>query len=271
MNRLKHTYFNTYYYANIVSNILKQDPDTIGFISSFFDNPEIWDQLVKSFQKKSAFHLFIEHIVGEFLDDDMHDHDSKDYHYCTLDSNGRFTPYAEIVLENYGMSDSSFDNSNIKSYADVEEFHTELYESGILQDLYEKIADEIFYIMFNNRYALLEFNFVIAQHIQDIVFSDNEESDIERYFTKAGTLKRVPIPEWCKKAVFFRDRGHCCLCNKDLSGTLSINNKKHYDHIIPLAQGGLNDIANIQMLCDSCNTNKGGHRIATSDWYESWY
>ncbi|MGN6603437.1 MAG: hypothetical protein ACTHK8_13370 [Ginsengibacter sp.] len=146
-NHLKHTYFNTYYYSNIVSNILKRDPDTIGFISSFFENQEIWDELVKPFQKRSAFHLFIEHIVGEFFDDDMHQHDSIDYQYCTLHSHASFTPYAEMLLENYSMRDGSFDSSQVKSYADVEDFHTELYESGLLLDLYEKIADEIFYIM----------------------------------------------------------------------------------------------------------------------------
>ncbi|MGN6603027.1 MAG: HNH endonuclease [Ginsengibacter sp.] len=107
--------------------------------------------------------------------------------------------------------------------------------------------------------------------MHDIDFTDNEDSDIRKHFTKAGTLKRVRIPEWCKKAVFFRDRGHCCICNKDLSGSLSINNKKHYDHVVPLAQGGLNDIANIQLLCDSCNAGKGGRGIETSNWYERWY
>lgn len=270
-NHLKHTYFNTYYYSNIVINILKRDPDTLGFISSFFDKIEIWNELVKPFEKRSAFHLFIEHIVSEFLDDDMHEHDRKGYHYCASHSHARFTPYAEMVLENYDLSDDSFDYSNIKSYVDVEKYHTQLYESGILLDLYQKIADEIFYIMFNNRHALLEFNYVIAQSIQDIDFCDDEHNEITKYFTKAGTLKRIPIPEWCKKAVFFRDRGHCCFCDKDLSGTLSSNNKKHYDHIIPLVQGGLNDVANIQLLCDSCNASKGGQKIETSDWYERWY
>ncbi|WP_394803607.1 HNH endonuclease [Niabella hibiscisoli] len=40
---------------------------------------------------------------------------------------------------------------------------------------------------------------------------------------------------------------------------------------MPLAQGGLNDVANIQLLCDSCNTSKGARSIVTSELYESWF
>jgi len=277
MNLLfKHTYFNTYYYANIVSNILT-DECHFNFTSRFFEQESVIDELIKPFQKRSAFHLFIEHVISDFFDNDMHDHDEKDYNYCTLHSHAKFIPYAEMVLESYGMSNGTFNSTDMKSYDEVEKYHTELYESGILLDLYETIADEVFYVMFNNREILLHFNHIMAKQVLFVDFSNpwdsnnNDENNTLKYFTKTGRLKRVRIPGWCKKAVYFRDRGRCCICNKDLSGTLSINNQQHYDHIIPLAQGGLNDIANIQLLCDSCNAVKGGHKIETSDWYEKWY
>ena len=31
------------------------------------------------------------------------------------------------------------------------------------------------------------------------------------------------MPEWVKRAVFYRDRGRCVLCGKDLSGQLAIS------------------------------------------------
>ncbi|WP_369010172.1 HNH endonuclease, partial [Salmonella enterica] len=34
---------------------------------------------------------------------------------------------------------------------------------------------------------------------------------------------------------------------------LFIHNQLHYNHIIPLAEGGLNAVANIKLLCSSCN------------------
>lgn len=269
----RHTYFNTYYYANIVNNVLSGDAELMGFISNFFAHEGILYSLAEPFQKRSAFHVFIEHIVGEFFDHDMHEHDERDFEYCQLNAHATFTPYAANVLGHYGM-DNCLDGEEFKSYEDVEKYHNELYLTGILLDLYEVIADEIFYLMFNNRKVLLLFNDMIAQHMKDIDLVDFDEKEYEqaiKLFTKAGILKRVKIPEWCKKAVYFRDRGRCCLCHKDLSGTLSLNNKNHYDHIIPLAQGGLNDVANIQLLCDGCNTSKGAKSIVTSEFYERWF
>jgi len=47
--------------------------------------------------------------------------------------------------------------------------------------------------------------------------------------------------------------------NKDLSGLLDVAEDKEvqYDHIVPLENGGLNDISNLQLLCADCNLRKG--------------
>ena len=44
----------------------------------------------------------------------------------------------------------------------------------------------------------------------------------------------------------------------------------HYDHMVPLEQGGMNDVTNIQLLCSSCNLSKGTFS-ATSNIYQNWY
>ncbi|MEX6691015.1 HNH endonuclease signature motif containing protein [Danxiaibacter flavus] len=263
----KHTYYNTYYYANIVDNVLNNDPELAGFVSDFFEERGFINQLTKPFQKRSAFHVFIEHVLCNFLEDDMHCHDQRNYEYCKLNRDLKFKPYVDSVLEEYGIKNYSL-MLDVKNYADIERHHEELVESGILEVLYEVIANEIFHIMFNNREVLLRFNLLIAQKIHD---NNNDKGESAKYFNKNGFLKRVGIPAWCKKAVYFRDRGRCCFCLKNLNGILSIHNQKHYDHIIPLAQGGLNDVANIQLLCLSCNLNKGKRHIRTSEMYERWY
>jgi len=92
----------------------------------------------------------------------------------------------------------------------------------------------------------------------------------ESFLSSKGRLKRVTIPEWVKKAVFYRDRGMCGYCNMDISRLVAIGNKKHFDHIVPLAQGGLNDVTNIQLLCETCNTGKGHRTTNTSARVELW-
>jgi hypothetical protein len=61
--------------------------------------------------------------------------------------------------------------------------------------------------------------------------------------------KRSAIPELVKELVWKRDEGRCCYC--------AANNELQFDHIIPVALGGSNDEANIQILCGPCNRKKG--------------
>lgn len=67
--------------------------------------------------------------------------------------------------------------------------------------------------------------------------------------------KRIHIPSAVRQYVFERDGYQCKSCGKtNREAQLNI------DHIIPLAQGGPDDISNFQTLCSTCNQKKK-HRI----------
>ena len=110
------------------------------------------------------------------------------------------------------------------------------------------------YILFQNRDFLLRFNEQVA-----VMFCEHPR-------------KRVYVPEWVKRAVLFRDRGCCVFCKKDLTGLYSLleDNEKHFDHIVPLNEGGINDVCNMQLSCQDCNLSKSDNSM-TSSLYQSAY
>ena len=51
-------------------------------------------------------------------------------------------------------------------------------------------------------------------------------------------------------ALYLAQRGRCACCGSKLNGVF------HRDHRVALANGGTNDIGNIELLCASCNHRK---------------
>lgn len=63
---------------------------------------------------------------------------------------------------------------------------------------------------------------------------------------------RVSIPRWLRRAVIARDGYVCGLCDDPVEpADLQI------DHVLPVAHGGTNDFANLQVAHATCNARKG--------------
>ena len=60
---------------------------------------------------------------------------------------------------------------------------------------------------------------------------------------------REPITEVIRAEVWRRDNGRCVQCRS--------REKLQFDHIIPVSKGGATTVANLQLLCQSCNLSKG--------------
>lgn len=113
-------------------------------------------------------------------------------------------------------------------------------------------AKAAFEILFQDKDFLFRFHSRIKEvlRLSDTTY-DPQYQDSERKILRAAYL-----PEWLKNGVFFRDKGRCQKCFKDVSGTLHVDNKLHLDHILPLNQWGTNDPTNFQLLCQECNLGK---------------
>lgn len=129
-----------------------------------------------------------------------------------------------------------------------------------MESLEDNITTETFYLLFNNKQFLFEFNKSVAKYTAQVL----EDNPIVRCKT---------IPTWLKKAIYFRDNGVCQRCGKDLSCLFQITEERgiHYDHVIPLEKGGTNDSTNFQLLCSKCNLKKSIKLVAPKSLYQYYW
>lgn len=264
------TDFGIYHFADVIDGVLEDPYSYIVNLSGFYGEGEIQWHL-KPFQKHSCFHRFICFIVDSVFYEDPG---------LIKDHNKDKVLYLDYWFEKYGFNDGRFNDwlkDNNKDYGvghasvgDIDDYLEEVFLSVEYETLIFQIADEVFYLMFSNRKILLRFNRLISMYLGGV---DKTEIDTANlcYLKRDGRLKRRALPKWVKDAVFFRDRGRCVLCNKDLSNLISRQNSSNYDHIVPLNLHGFNDVTNIQLLCEKCNKKKSGSNIGTSQIYEKWY
>jgi hypothetical protein len=141
-----------------------------------------------------------------------------------------------------------------------------LTQERSFEELWEKLTDEAFHLLFGNRSFLLKFNRAVARYLEQETIRIPAE-----YLGADGKFKRQPIPIWVRDAVYFRDRGRCVLCQVDLSGLLSTDRSDHFDHMVPLTAWGINDPCNIQLLCEACNLKKAAGEPTTGYRYAPWW
>lgn len=279
-------FYETYHFAFAIKNILEDQFEYIRSLNDFYGDGS-YLRFSEPFQPYSAFHQFLEFVLDELLVDDTEKFDLQRWRklaerFKGIPSIGNAfavpTLPVEDALRHYGFEFESFIDwlqAQQVTIAEANEDHiydylNELRLCGPYEELLHQSVKEAFFLLFGNRRVLLLFNEMIARKMCDTQM-DELTDERAKYFVQSGVLKRAHMPEWVKRAVFFRDRGMCVSCKADLSGLLNIWSGSHFDHIVPLAAGGLNDVTNIQLLCASCNLKKGAGSIFTTNVYEDWY
>ncbi|WP_320019937.1 HNH endonuclease signature motif containing protein [Labilibaculum manganireducens] len=270
MSTFKMDYFRTYYFTNICDSVIE---DTFPYVTTLND---FWGDgkfayFLKPFQKYSVLHQYIDFCIDRLIYEankglgELSIEQLKTKEFWINEA----LNYHKIEHETFSDWLVSANDTHNHPEDLLSEYFFDIEMSDAFSMLKYQMVEEAFYVLFLNRKFLQAFNLEMAEmfnveHIEDF----NEESI---YLKKNETLKRTRIPKWAERAVFYRDRGKCTACNKDLTGLFNISNKYHIDHIIPLSANGLNDVSNLQLLCETCNTSKGGKIWATSTNYEKWY
>ena len=78
---------------------------------------------------------------------------------------------------------------------------------------------------------------------------------------RKARMKGVAVHNIDREEVFKRDGGRCQMCKKEVNKTALRG--WHLDHIVPLYFGGEHSMANVRVLCPTCNLSKG-NRILPS-------
>lgn len=210
-------------------------------------------EATRKFSKDTLLHLYIVTAV------------TNHYH-----SRFRKDDYDELVNElelfyelfdHYEIRVSEFETDSEDEWREIIIWFEQYLEQFV--ELFDKMADDAFYILFNDRIFLHKFNNLIIETIKELEFP-------KEYLTKKWTIKRERIPSWLKKAVFHRDKWRCVFCNTDLTNLINTLESSNYDHIVPLDLFGTNDPCNIQLTCEYCNKFKRNKHSNTSSTYIPW-
>lgn len=264
-------YYKTYHFANICNAIMEDSFQYLRILNDFWGEGNI-EFFFKPFQKYSALHKYI-----EFCIDRLFYESNKDLSELKIDGMKNRTFWINEALAYHNIEHPSFwqwyTNGNEES-GHLEDLINKYLQNIEFSDFYmslkTQMVEETFFVLFLNRKFLRKFNLNLAGIFEVQGDMDYEMSSL-MLLNDRGKLRRKRIPAWAKKAVFYRDRGKCTYCQKDLTGLINISNLYHIDHIVPLNKYGFNDVSNLQLLCDNCNSSKGSRHAIVSKDYEKWY
>ena len=274
MRNIEMSYYNIYYYCNIIDNLLHYFTENMEwartgaqFTEPYFENE------VPNFSKYSALHEFCFFAVRVLLNEDAEQ--SLEIVQARYDELSEEKNKAKRLRKAFQFdedhSDGKIEIDRMLSFLapKAETFRSFLldgeckcipddymdfvFANGDIEDALIQMSRELFYVLFQNRDFLFRFNTYMAR-------------------ANPTTIERCSIPWWVKRAVKFRDHGRCVYCGVDLSGIIDCEDAGavHYDHIVSLHEGGLNDVSNIQLMCKKCNLSKSGASY-TSVVYKDWY
>jgi hypothetical protein len=190
-------------------------------------------QRVSKPQKDTLLHMFIRNL------------NTLDFQYMLRKFTGDTVDESARLLEAAGME--------VPDWLTPERVRRHTSQAERLVEQATKIvADSAFHLLFGDREFLWRFQELVSCQVSRLGMEKAEQS-----LVAPGVLRRpANLPSWLTRAVFYRDKGICQQCYRDLTGTINLETIENFDHIVPLSRSGSNDPTNFQLLCASCNHSK---------------
>ena len=238
-----------YFICQMVDTVARHPGIYIRNIEDIFGDQSS-SNLARSYPKWTCFHIFVEAVISSVIWEDADKPDNRPGQFWVdhlLQSNEMVRSCGTNHHDGYGYLDALNHDDTI----------------GILC---EKVSKQVFHVLFSNRGTMSAFGHMVRGYVLETSPSFKPEK-----FNRSGHLFRTLIPSWARSAVFHRDKGKCVFCHTDLTKYFSQEQRINYDHIVPLAWGGMNCITNLQLTCSNCNQQKGARSAASSLDYETWY
>lgn len=242
-----------YYICQMVDGVTREPGAYLRNVEDIFGDMSS-SSLARKFPKWTCFHVFVEELISSVIFEDADG---------SKNSPGKY--WVDYLLQSNGI-DHSMVRSLEFARGDGYEYLEALQDQDLISEVCELISKQVFHVLFSNRGTMSAFGHMVSGYVLD-----TSPSFVPNAFGNSGHLLRASIPSWAKDAVFHRDKGRCVLCHTDLTRLYSLQAKTHFDHIIPLALGGMNCVTNLQLTCSMCNQHKGARSAATSREYEAWY
>lgn len=256
-NRMQEYKFNSVYkFVDIISEMVESECDFWNF------DDEMFVQSALKFNKISLLHIYVVSTLYSYYSRDF-----RKFGDCVEDED---VSWWIDLMKVYDVKLTKRGYCNREGDCDAWNWFKKNEKKFF--KFFDAISDEIVHILYNDKHFLVKFNRLVRHVVKD---EDGFYSKIVSWPIGArnddGTIKRCTIPQWVKQAVFYRDKGRCVFCNKDLTGLVNTLNNKNFDHIIPLHDYGTNDPCNIQLTCEECNKSKGDKDIEAKYMYQTWW